>query len=156
MSVCTVIRSDLCIPRNETARTHSQFPHSCIFKRLNEGRYILLQKKWIASKYKPLTDKCGNRKWGHAVLFLQTRSNLCLLKNITARTLSHSCNFVALGRSFYSLLCAFWCSFLFNKMWWKYFWNRGRLCDVFWFGQLGGQDQLILFMWLFWSKSTYY
>ncbi len=27
------IRSDICFPRNETARTCSQFPHSCICKR---------------------------------------------------------------------------------------------------------------------------
>jgi hypothetical protein len=42
-------RSDLCIPRNETVRPRSQFPHSCIRERIiysqDQSTYLLQQKK---------------------------------------------------------------------------------------------------------------
>jgi hypothetical protein len=52
-------RSDLCIPRNETARPRSQFPHSCICER------------FIYSQDVGKSHECRNWERGRTVSFLE-------------------------------------------------------------------------------------
>jgi hypothetical protein len=56
-------KSDLCIPRNETARPHSQFLHLCIFERFlisHDRSAYLAATKYVGTQilgiYKLLTD----------------------------------------------------------------------------------------------------
>jgi hypothetical protein len=76
-SVCLTLqrKSDLCFPRNETARPRSQFPHACIRERfiysLDRSTYSAKQagRSW-EYMYKSLTHEWRNWEWGRAVSFL--------------------------------------------------------------------------------------
>ncbi len=73
-------RSDLCIPRNETARPHSQFPHSCICDRFiysqDRSTFSILRQQIRQTDpgniciYRSQIHECRNSERGRAVSFL--------------------------------------------------------------------------------------
>jgi hypothetical protein len=60
-------KSDLCIPRNETARPRSQFLHSCICERFIYSYIWLQQNKQTdpVNIYRSQIHECGNWKTEH-------------------------------------------------------------------------------------------